>query len=303
MAYFWVNLGTSYKEVADHNFLWAPAYSVGKNGKKKINAGWEPVKEVEAGDVIFCHRKGSIIYVAVALNDAYAAPRPSTRKYQQWEQEGTRIDVQLTVLTPCVDVAEFKHTLLSIHNDSCVPALFTKQGTTSQQYMIRLPLGAGALILSHIGDYETDVWRQTTASSNGKTTPIGGSREAIIQARVGQGPFRSSVLSLWNNRCPVTGLAKPELLIASHIVPWSLSNDIEKVDPNNGFPFSPAVDKLFDRGYISFANNGRLLINDTAIDFQDLQLLGISPETEISGLNRHQKSFLARHREIFHFDV
>lgn len=66
MAFFWVNLGTSYKEIAAQKFLWAPAYVIGRNGKKKISAGWEPVKEIAKGDVIFCNRDENIIYVAVA---------------------------------------------------------------------------------------------------------------------------------------------------------------------------------------------------------------------------------------------
>ncbi|KAB2966575.1 HNH endonuclease signature motif containing protein [Zoogloea sp.] len=300
MAFFWVNLGTSYQEVAAHNFLWAPAYVVGKNGKKKTNAGWDSVKEVKAGDVIFCHRRQNIIYVAVARETAYPAKRPQTRTFKPWNDEGFRIDVDLTILAPPVSVAGFKPTLMAIHNQECSPALFTRTGDTAQQYMIRLPLGAGALILSYLGDAEVKVCEQVSDRQSGRLTK-GSTRETVAQARVGQGQFRDDVLALWQYACPVTGLSKPELLTASHIVPWSLSNETEKIDPNNGFPLSPALDKLFDRGYVSFDDQGLLLVKNSALNAQDQQCLGIAPGSKISGLNAQQKAYLARHRQLNHF--
>lgn len=300
MAFFWVNLGKSYKEVATQNFLWAPAYVFDSKGKKKTNAGWEPVKEVKAGDVIFCNRDENIIYVAVARNDAYPAKRPATRTFNQWNDDGFQIDVDLTVLTPAVSVAGFKLDLMAIHNHECSPALFTKTGSTAQQYMVRLPLGAGVLILSHLGDAEVSISEQVILRKKGRLKR-GGTRETLAQARVGQGQFRDDVLSLWRHACPLTGLGKPELLTASHIVPWSLSNEIEKIDPNNGFPFSPAIDKLFDRGYVSFDDHGRLLIKTSSLDIQDLRCLGIAPDAKIAGLNAEQKAYLARHRQLYYF--
>jgi len=300
MAFFWVNLGQSFKEVAVQNFLWAPAYVVGSNGKKKINAGWEPVKDVKAGDVIICNRAQTIIYVAVARGAAASKMRPQTRAFDKWNEDGFQIDVDLTVLSPAVSVANFKKTLMEIHNEECSPALFTKKGTLSQQYMVRIPDGAGALILSHLGDAELNVCEQVDGHKKGSLKQ-GSTRETVAQARVGQGQFRENVLSLWKNACPVSGLDKPELLTASHIVPWSLSNGVEKIDPNNGLPLSPAVDKMFDRGYVSFDDQGQLLVNTSALSAQDLQRLGVAANAKIKGLNAQQKSYLARHRQLYHF--
>lgn len=300
MAFFWVNLGESYKEVATHNFLWAPAYVVGKNGKKKINAGWEPVKEVNAGDVIFCNLDENIIYVAVARKAAYPAKRPPTRVFNKWNEDGFQIDIDLTILTPAVSVKGFKAALMAIHNHECSPALFTKTGGISQQYMVRLPLGAGALILNFLGDAEVSVCEQVDSRKKGRLQQ-GGTRKTVAQARIGQGQFRDDVLSLWQHSCPVTALSKPELLTAAHIVPWSLSNEIEKIDPNNGFPLSPALDKLFDRGYVSFNDDGQLLMKTSELSIQDLRCLGITPGAKISGLNDKQKAYLARHRQLYHF--
>jgi putative transposase len=205
MKFFWVNLGRSYKEVAANKFLWAPAFTIGKNGKEKLNAGWNTVQEVKKGDVIFCHRAGEIIYVAVALNNAFASKRPANRTFDQWKDDGFQIDVELTELSPAVRVDSFKSTLIAIHNQDCYPALFTKNGGTSQQYMVRLPQGAGALVLSYLGDTEIKVCDDASKQAVRQKLAKGGTREAVVQARIGQGQFRADVLSMWKNSCPVKG--------------------------------------------------------------------------------------------------
>lgn len=301
MSFYWVNIGKSYKEVEDEEFLWAPSYAIGKTGKKKHNAGWETVKRVKAGDVIFCNRAGSIIFVAVARNAAYPAKSPKTRTFEVWNDDGFRIDVDLSVVSPTVKVNSFKRELMAIHNDECTPKLFAKNGGVSQQYMVEIPDGAGALILGYTGNAEQDVCNKVDARKKRRLSQ-GGTREVLAQARVGQGQFRDEVLALWKNTCPVTGLRKPELLTASHILKWSLSDDTEKIDPNNGFPLSPAIDKLFDRGYVSFNESGELLFNKDAVSSQDLERLGVPVDAKIKGLNAQQKAYLRRHRVLYHFE-
>lgn len=82
----------------------------------------------------------------------------------------------------------------------------------------------------------------------------------IIQARIGQGKFRDGVLEQIE-ACPITGVQDPRLLIASHIKPWRLSDNNEKVDPNNGIMLTPTYDKLFDLGLITFEDDCTMLIS------------------------------------------
>jgi hypothetical protein len=79
-------------------------------------------------------------------------------------------------------------------------------------------------------------------------------REALTQARIGQGRFREDITRLWGKGevCALTGIALPELLIASHIKPWRDSTDTERLDPANGLLLATHVDKLFDRYLLSF---------------------------------------------------
>jgi predicted restriction endonuclease len=85
-------------------------------------------------------------------------------------------------------------------------------------------------------------------------------RETIIKSRVGQGKYREKLL-IECPYCPITMVNDERLLIASHIKPWVVSNNFEKTDPKNGFMLTPTYDKLFDRGFISFENDGTMLVS------------------------------------------
>lgn len=84
-------------------------------------------------------------------------------------------------------------------------------------------------------------------------------KSQLIRARIGQGEYRRKLLDLCPY-CPMTSISDDRILIASHIKPWASSNDFEKTDPMNGFMFTPTFDFLFDRGYISFTNDKKLII-------------------------------------------
>jgi hypothetical protein len=81
-------------------------------------------------------------------------------------------------------------------------------------------------------------------------------RKGLVTSRVGQGAYRKRIIHRWEYKCAVTEFNKLEVLIASHIVPWSESNDNERLDADNGLLLSPTYDALFDRHLISFENDG-----------------------------------------------
>src|SRR5205807_1990193 len=86
-------------------------------------------------------------------------------------------------------------------------------------------------------------------------------REEVRKARVGQGRFRRSLLELWDARCAVTGVEMPAVLTASHIKPWRCATNAERLDQNNGLLLLAQYDRLFDRGFISFADDGGILLS------------------------------------------
>lgn len=121
-------------------------------------------------------------------------------------------------------------------------------------------------------------------------------RKGLVTSRVGQGWYRSQLLERWNKKCAVTGCDVQTILIASHIVPWRDATDEERLNIDNGILLSPALDALFDRHLISFADNGDIIISDK-ITSDHQKHLGISSDMKIMGLTVGNKRFLARHRK------
>ena len=83
----------------------------------------------------------------------------------------------------------------------------------------------------------------------------------IIRARIGQGKYRSGLIDKYNGRCVVTGIDKKSLLVASHIKPWSVSENNERIDTENGLLLCANMDRLFDCGLITFNDKGKMIIS------------------------------------------
>lgn len=77
-------------------------------------------------------------------------------------------------------------------------------------------------------------------------------RQALVDARLGQGGYRNRLLALWGSRCAVTGTRLLNVIIASHAMPWRDANDEQRLDPCNGLPLIATLDRLFDAGLIAF---------------------------------------------------
>jgi hypothetical protein len=121
--------------------------------------------------------------------------------------------------------------------------------------------------------------------------------ERLVVQRVGQGIFRHGLLEYWEGRCAVTGLAVPELLRASHIKPWAdCASDAERLDVFNGVLLAPHLDAAFDRGFISLADDGAVVVS-SALESHDRQLLGLDASLRVRGLNDGHRAYLPWHRE------
>lgn len=89
-------------------------------------------------------------------------------------------------------------------------------------------------------------------------------KEAIVKSRIGQGIFRKRLLDKYH-KCIVSNIADPRLLIASHIKPWSVSDNRERLSAENGLLLNSLYDKMFDLGLITFKNNGKIVVSDTIL--------------------------------------
>lgn len=85
-----------------------------------------------------------------------------------------------------------------------------------------------------------------------------------IKVRVGQSKLKKRLLNNYRSRCALCSITSPDLLIASHIKPWSESNDEEKVNPENSILLCSLHDGLFDKGYISISDGYKVVFRDKA---------------------------------------
>jgi putative restriction endonuclease len=92
--------------------------------------------------------------------------------------------------------------------------------------------------------------------------PIGSDKQQSVKVRINQRFFRDAVLSAYDNKCCITGLDQPRLLIASHIKPWKDSDPAtERTNPRNGLCLSALYDKAFDEGFMTITPEFRILLS------------------------------------------
>lgn len=134
---------------------------------------------------------------------------------------------------------------------------------------------------------EIDEFRNSSALD--KTTT-----ETIVRSRLGQGQFRSSLVSYWQG-CAVTNCQFTSILRASHIKPWKDSSNEERLDRYNGLLLLPNLDIAFDLGFISFTNDGSIQIS-SQLNESDKNHLGISHDLKLKKIDKRHCKYLEFHR-------
>jgi hypothetical protein len=136
-----------------------------------------------------------------------------------------------------------------------------------------------------------DTFRAKTSGLPDKTDV-----ERLVIQRVGQNIFRDALLEYWSGRCAITGIDQPELLRASHIVPWSeCDSDEHRLDVYNGFLLSALWDAAFDRGLVSFSDEGQPLASPS-LGAAARAALAFDSAPPMPGLRDAHRSNLRRHR-------
>jgi putative restriction endonuclease len=81
-----------------------------------------------------------------------------------------------------------------------------------------------------------------------------------VKTRVNQNVFRQIVIANYSGKCAITGIDIPDLLLASHIIPWS-KNEEERLNPENGICLSALYDRAYDKGYIGINEKFEILLS------------------------------------------
>jgi hypothetical protein len=290
MAFWIVYQGNTWKRARAGGYLWAP--KLGK--KQQAQEYWTNMARVQPGDLIFAGVDNALRAIAEVTQPAYTAERPDPRDDQYWYGEGWRLDVRYTDLPSPFYYADWLPAVAGEMPAKYSP--FSSGGRPNQGYLFALPNSAGEYLVERAAAMGIDLISAAHAAA--PPPPAGDTQRATLtSARLGQGKFRDLLMKRWKGTCPLSAVSHPRLLRASHIKPWSSSNNSERLDPDNGLLLSAAYDAAFDAYLLSFADDGSLVL---APDFlaAAAQSAGIDPGARLTGLPNSSLPYLAEHRAL-----
>jgi putative restriction endonuclease len=301
MNYWWVNQNQTYRYEIPGGFLWSPKTI--KNNRK--NHFYDNMEQVRSGDLIFSFVDTKIKAVGVATGPGRTAEKPDFGSAgENWQKEGWLVPAEFTELTDSIRPKDFVNELLP-HLAAKYAPLKTNGDGYQHVYLASISEGFTSVLLKKIGKTASDFTNGLLENDEEKVdraqkaiegrTDIGPTqKQQLVLSRRGQGVFKANV-RLNETEYRLTGVTDPRLLIASHIKPWSDSSDKEKLDGRNGLLLSPHADRLFDRGLISFENDGTVLVS-TTLDQTTLSQWGFSKITNVGAFKPEQCTYLEYHR-------
>jgi hypothetical protein len=247
------------------------------------------------------------------IHPAVTCPKPSEfgSRGDQWLDDGWLVDVAFQELgTSSIRPSEHMGVLSSTLPDLYSP--IRANGVGNQMYLAPVPRAMSAVLMSLIGPGAATIVDDISAvlfaefAGDNATADIEDiehsaeigetERQQLIYARRGQGLFRAGV-GLIEKRCRITQTTNKLHLVASHIKPWKNSDNQERLSRYNGLFLSPHVDHLFDNGYLSFQDDGAIIVS-SKLDVQILDQWHIAPTMNVGSFQPPQRPFLEFHRDV-----
>lgn len=112
--------------------------------------------------------------------------------------------------------------------------------------------------------------------------------DRALKVRIGQDRFRDALMNYWDGSCPLTGIRNPELLRASHIIPWAnCESDEDRLNVYNGLLLSSLWDAAFDAGLVTFDDEGRVIASPN-LGEPAMRELGIDAAPRLSLTDEHR---------------
>lgn len=314
MRFWWVNQNQTFEQEFRGGYLWSPKRN--RNGAR--NQFYENMREVAPGDVVFSFRNRAIAAIGVAQSYGYECPKPTEFGSigANWETIGWRVDVAYTTPPNRIVPKEHMGLLGPLMPERYAPLQRNGDGIQNI-YLAEIPhafaealaglIGAEARELvgtvhdphlmnaPQLAARGIDEWEEKIQASIAASKTISETeRTAIIRARRGQGLFKQNVM-LIERVCRITKVDNPAHLVGSHIKPWRDSKNPERLDGENGLLLTPSIDHLFDRGFITFKDDGKVLLSPVA-DSLSLQRMGVEAGMNAGSFSRGQRSYLDFHR-------
>ena len=317
MRYHWVSQNKTGNQEIPGGYIWCP--KLNRNGAH--NPNYEMMRNVEPGDILFSFRDRAITHIGVIVSRAFDAQKPADfgASGRAWDDIGWKVLVEYEGLKAGFMPVAHMETLLPLLPKRYSP--LQEDGRGNQMYFTTIPNELGEALTRLAGLEQTDVLalvEMARPAIERSEARIGYELElamrheedrinqldipsteklALISSRVGQGEFRQRVLAIEPN-CRVTLVNDPRFLRASHIKPWRDANNQERLDGNNGLMLTPTVDLLFDQGYMSFDNSGRIVLS-ARIDVTLWKWLRLPDVSDVAKpLTIGQRAFMEYHRDV-----
>lgn len=286
--YWWVNHKQTLRQEIDGQYLWSP--KVERGGAR--SQFYDNMRRASPGDIVMSYANGQIAWVGRVAEFAFTAPKPAEfgNVGSYWDHEGWLLPVYWTPLSPPVRPKTMIERLGPLLPQKYSPISALTGDGNQKAYLASVPpevfdvvvaeaaFSADVLTRGGGNSLTFDVVTEILDDAIQKGLEIDAAldstiKETVIQARRGQGVFRKNVEAR-ERACRLTGITNPALLIASHIKPWRVCKTAaERLDGANGLLLTPDADHLFDRGFISFGDDGDVLISPRVPD-DDLRRLG-----------------------------
>ena len=311
MSYWSVNQNQTAKHEIGGSYLWSPK----RNRNDSYNQFYENMRLAEPGDVVFSFYDQHIQHFGIVQSRAVTAPKPTefARAGHYWSEEGWLVPVQWRGLPSPYRPKDIISVLRPLLPAKYSPLQQSGDGLQSV-YLAAVPEPMARVLLDQAPGFSSEVLNaaRTSGDDDGAVRTVDDAiekviqndtsidateRTAVIAARRGQGKFRANLEQI-ESRCRVSGITEQRLLRASHIKPWrSCTNNHERLDGYNGLLLAPHIDHLIDRGYISFEDDGAILIS-LRIPSSQFKLLGIDPEAppQVGAFRPEQCAYLRTHR-------
>lgn len=271
-SFWWINHSHTFRQEIEGSYLW---FASRPRKSKARSESEKNTHKLLPGDVVFSFAQGEIGAVGVVLGTAREAARPA--EFESLDehadaQTGWMVPVRFTALTTSLRPEEHSADLAPVLPRKHSPIL---AGGASNQHMLLAavpPLMATKLCDLLNGQVERIVGTIVEAVGRSlmedvaeaaiqQRTDIGPTQKSdLLKSRYGQGVFRANV-EVNEHSCRISGVLDRRHLWARHIKPWCECEDAEKLDGSNGLLMSPHIAHLFERGYISFSDDGDLLVS------------------------------------------
>lgn len=290
--YFWVNHKQTYKTEVGEGYLWSPKV----NANKSFNQTYENMRLVKPGDIVFSYAMGVIQAIGCATSTAYDTENPFV-EVEQWGNVGWKVDIDFFYVDNKFKPKDFIDEIRELLPIKYSPISLTTGNGNQGCYLAEISCSLAAYLYEKIDPSGTLEIAQLNEDKEENIPQT--SKAAYVLQRIGQNIFRKELLKKFKH-CPLTGIQLNELLRASHIKPWSISSNSERLDSANGILLAAHVDILFDKGFISFDDEGNLLSKND--DVESL-LEQMNVKTRKIELPIESKKYLKWHRDSFNYPL